>query len=86
MEIPYAAKYPILLPRSHPLTSLIVKQAHERVCHNGVKEILAETRAKYWILSGRSFTKKMIHRCVICRRFKASLSRHHNHHHSQSVE
>lgn len=25
MEIPYAAKYPILLPRSDPLTSLIVK-------------------------------------------------------------
>ena len=24
-EIPYAAKYPILLPRSDPLTSLIVK-------------------------------------------------------------
>ena len=43
-EILYASKYPILLPRSHPLTSLIVKQAHERVCHNGVKETLAETR------------------------------------------
>ena len=41
-EIPYAANYPILLPRS---TSLIVKQVHERVCHNRVKETLAETRA-----------------------------------------
>ena len=69
-EIPYAAKYPILLPKSHPLTSLIVKQAHERVCHNGVKETLAETRAKYWLPSGRSFTKKIIHKCVICRRFE----------------
>ena len=57
-EIPYAVKYPILLPKSHPLTRLIVTQAHERVFHNGVKETLAETRAKYWILRGRSFTKK----------------------------
>jgi hypothetical protein len=39
-DIPYTVKYPILLPRSHPLTSLIVKQAHERVFHNGVKEPL----------------------------------------------
>ena len=46
-EIPYADNYPILLPRSHPLTSLIVKQVHECVCHNRVKETLAETRAKY---------------------------------------
>ena len=69
-EIPYAAKYPILLSRSHPLTSLIVKQAHERVCHNGVKEALAEMRARYWIPSGRSFTKKIIRKCVICRKFE----------------
>jgi len=69
-EIPYTVKYPILLLKTHPLTSLIVKQAHERVCHNGVKETLAETRAKYWIPSGRSFTRKIIHKCVICRRFE----------------
>jgi len=56
MEIPYAVKYPILFLKGHPLTSLIVKQAHEHVCHNRVKEALVETRAKYWILTGRSFT------------------------------
>ena len=69
-KIPYAAKYPILLPKSHPLTSLIVQQVHERVCHNEVKETPAEMRAKYWIPSGRSFTKKIIRKCVICRRFE----------------
>ena len=69
-EIPYAAKYPIILPKGHPLTTLIMKQAHERVLHNGVKETLAETRAKYWIPQGRSFTKRIIHQCVICRKFE----------------
>ena len=68
--MPYAVKYPILLPRSHHLTSLIVKQAHERVFHNGVKETLAETRSKYWIPSRRSFTRNIIHKCVTCRRFE----------------
>ena len=48
-EMPYATKYPILLPKSHPITTLIVKQAHERVLHDGVKETLTETRSKYWI-------------------------------------
>ena len=69
-QIPYAAKYPILLPRSHPLTGLIVKQAHERVFYNGVKETLAETRSRYWIPKGRSFTKTIIHKCVTCRKFE----------------
>ena len=60
------------LPKSHPLTSLVVKQAHERVFHNGVKETLAETRSKYWIPRGRSFTGTIIHKCVTCRRFEGS--------------
>ena len=47
-----------------------MQQVHERVCHNEVKETPAETRAKYWIPSGRSFTKKIIRKCVICRRFE----------------
>ena len=58
MEMLYAVKYPILLLRSHTLTSL--KQAHERIFHNGVKETLAETRSKYWIPSGQSFTRNII--------------------------
>lgn len=69
-DLPYTVKYPILLPRSHPLTSLIVKQAHECVLHNEVKETLTETRSKYWILSGRIFTRNIIHKCVTCRKFE----------------
>ena len=67
--MPYVVKYPILLPRSHPLTGLIVKHTHERVFHNGLK-MLAETRSKYWIPSGWSFTRNVIQKCVICRRFE----------------
>jgi len=67
---PYAVKFPILLPKSHPIAALIVRQAHERVLHNGVKETLAETRSKYWIPGGRSFTRKILHQCVTCKRFE----------------
>ena len=33
VNIPYAVKYPILLPRRHPFTLLIVRDAHRRVLH-----------------------------------------------------
>lgn len=60
----------ILLPRSHPLTTLIVRGVHVRVCHKRVKETLNETRRKFWIPRGRSLTKYIVHHCVLCRQFE----------------
>ena len=36
-ELPYSAKYPVLLPGSHPITTLIIQRSHEAVGYNGVK-------------------------------------------------
>ena len=36
--------------------------------HGGVKEALTEIRSKYWILRGQQFVRKIIHRCVTCRK------------------
>ena len=69
-EIDYGAKHPILLPRNHHFTHLVVLDAHERVMHNGPKETLAELRQKYWIIRGRSLVRYIIHRCVVCRRYE----------------
>ena len=69
-EVPYATKFSILLPKSHSIATLIVRQAHERVLHNGVKKTLTQMRSKYWIPRGRSFTRKVLHQCVTCRRFE----------------
>ena len=41
-DVPYATRHPILLPRDHPLTELLVLKAHARIFHNGVKETLTE--------------------------------------------
>ena len=71
-NLPYSTKYPLLLPRNHPLTPLIVNDAHRRVLHNGVCETLTEVRRKFWIVKGRSLVRGIIHRCVTCRRFEGS--------------
>ena len=69
-DLPYSTKYPVLLHREHPITSLIFKDAHLRVLHDGVKETLTEVSTKYWIVKGRSLVRKLIHHCVVCRRFE----------------
>ena len=72
MEAPFASKHPVLLPQNHPLTTLVVREAHGRVHHNGVKETLTETRRKFWISKGRSLVRYLIHHCTLCRRFEGA--------------
>jgi hypothetical protein len=69
-DLPYQTKRPILLPGRHHFTVLVIRRAHERVFHNGVKETLNEMRARFWILKGRANVRKLIHQCVLCRRLE----------------
>ena len=71
-EVPYTVKYPVLLPRSDPLSTLIVQEAHERVFHNGVRDTLTEVRRRFWIPKARSLVKQVIHYCVLCRKFEGA--------------
>ena len=65
MDIPYSTKHPVLLSRDHPFTAMIVRDAHKRVSHNGIKETLTEVRARFWIVKGRSLVRSIIHRCFV---------------------
>ena len=67
-SFPYEAS--ILLPKKGHLAILVVRRAHERVLHNGVKDTLTEVRSKFWLLKGRTLIKKVVHQCVTCRRFE----------------
>jgi hypothetical protein len=68
-DFPYATRHPILLPRKHYYTLLCIKEAHQRVCHNGVKETLTELRTKYWVAKGRMSVQNVISKCNLCRRY-----------------
>jgi len=70
IETPYDTKHPIFLSKQHHLAVLIVRRAHEKVCHNGVKDTLTEVRAKYWIVKGRSLVKGVVQKCVFCKKFE----------------
>ena len=69
-DLPSSARNPILLDKGHPLTSLIVMDAHRRVMHNGVKETLTELRSAYWLIRGRQFIRKIVHSCLTCRKLE----------------
>jgi hypothetical protein len=61
-----SAKFPILLPRNHHLTQLIVEDAHRETLHSGQNSTLTHLRQRYWIPAARQYIKKIIRRCVTC--------------------
>ena len=63
-----ASKRPILFPRDYLYTYLIIRESHELVFHNGLRETLYHIRTKYWVLRGREAVKKVIRPCVVCKR------------------
>ena len=69
-DLPYASKYPSIIPRENKLTELIVRDCHSRVYHCGVKDTLAELRTRFWIVIGRQYVKKVLSKCVVCRRLE----------------
>ena len=70
-DLSYSEKHPWILPNDHRYTEMLVQYQHETIMHAGVQDTLMQTREKYWILRARQIVKKVVSRCVRCRRFKA---------------
>ncbi|KAK4474259.1 hypothetical protein MN116_000293 [Schistosoma mekongi] len=60
--------HPIILLSDHPTSHLIIRHYHSIVGHLGTTQVLASVRAKYWILKGGATTRRVISRCMECRR------------------
>ena len=65
-QLPFDAKFPVFLPKSK-FAMLIVQSVHKRVKHNGLKETLNELRTQFWIPKARTFIKKVIGNCYVCK-------------------
>lgn len=65
------AKHPIILPKKHHVTKLIIEYFHRASAHSGIEYTLSLIRTKYWILGARSSVRNIIHTCFSCRRHQA---------------
>ena len=71
-DLPDETKFPIILPKNHVVTKLIVKYHHETEGHEmGVNFTLNHLREKYFVVQGRQQVKRCINECAECnRRFR----------------
>ena len=67
--LPYDTRCPILLPRGHWVTKLIVKNYHERANHAaGVSFILCQLSERFWIIAAHEEIREWDHECNECKK------------------
>ena len=72
--LPYDTRYPIILPRRHHITALIVEHFHALGDHQGTNFTLARISAKYWIVGAREEIRECERKCIECKRRKAKVA------------
>ncbi|UYV64990.1 hypothetical protein LAZ67_3002675 [Cordylochernes scorpioides] len=69
-QVPEEFKTPIILPGDHPFVEQLIWEVHLKNGHVGVQFILSKLREKFWIIRGRKTIKKIISKCIACKRLK----------------
>ena len=77
-SLSFPEKHPIILPKRHHLSHLVVRHQHEKVHHQGRQITHGSVRAAgYWIVGGHGVVSKVIGSCVTCKRLRGpSLTQH----------
>lgn len=69
-KIDEEAKHPYILPKTSPLTKLIIAEAHLRTLHGGTQVTLGLIRQTCWIVGGRVPVRSFILKCTRCVRYR----------------
>ena len=74
-HINYDTRCPVILPRGHKLTNLIVRHFYESDDHRGgVNHLYTQLLAKYWIPAMREEIRALIQSCVVCKKISCCSS------------
>ena len=67
-DLEIEAREPMILPKEHYLTELIIRDSHNRIHHCGLRATLAELRSRFWVPKGRQVVKRVIGSCLVCKK------------------
>ncbi|XP_018375252.1 PREDICTED: uncharacterized protein LOC108769021 [Trachymyrmex cornetzi] len=73
-DLDYKAKHPILLPKNHTITKLIIHNKHVKNLHAGVQATIYAVRNKFWPISVKVTARNVIKKCITCFKLKPGRS------------
>ena len=77
-SLDFAEKHPVILPKDHHLSELLIRHYHHTVHHQG-RQIThgAVRQAGYWIISGHGAVTKVLSSCIPCKKARVpTMSQH----------
>ena len=75
-EMPYELKHPVVLPKKHNVTELLIRYAHRKTAHQGRGITTNYIRSMgFWVLGCSAAVSRYIHKCVVCRKARGSLGK-----------
>ena len=66
--IPEAVRCPVVLPNDHHAVEVLIRHIHFSHGHAGREYMLAELRRRFWIIGATSIVRRVLGKCVECRR------------------
>ena len=54
------AMNPMILPKHHHVTTILIRYVHERNRQCGVEQVLSLLREQFWLIKGRAAVKEVI--------------------------
>ncbi|XP_070075741.1 uncharacterized protein [Drosophila takahashii] len=75
LQLTTQERTPIILPKSHHFTDLVIKNAHLNTMHGGVQLTRAITQQQFWIINGKQAVKGVLRQCVACFQHRPKPSR-----------
>lgn len=72
---PYHMQHPIILPKIHRYTQLLIRSTHLQIYHAGATLLVATLNQQFWILGCQSAVRSVINDCVQCVRWRAQTAK-----------
>lgn len=70
--LPMESKHPIILSKDLHISTPLLRNIHQEVGHSGRNRMLSKLREKYWITGVSTAIRRIIRKCIICRRLNAT--------------
>jgi len=74
LQLSMSQRTPIILPKAHHLTILVIRNAHHNTLHGGVQLTLSTIHQVFWIDNGKQAVKRILRQCVTCFKHRPSPS------------
>ncbi|XP_038107028.1 uncharacterized protein LOC119766511 [Culex quinquefasciatus] len=68
---PYDVRHPVIIPKEHRYTNLLLSEVHLRNLHAGPTLMIATLNQRYWIVGCQTVVRGYVANCTRCCRMKA---------------